>query len=271
MTYKIEYDDEPSASAAPERHELATGGTDRRAEAAKIWEAQVQKTEKAEPIKKEEVSGTAPDEPPKTLPDRALVAKDLSEFIKSKKPVEDPVVQQAKRLEEALNQIQASPEPPPSFEDAVMQKLAVLEERETLREQREAEAQAKADYDAQMEQYRTKIVSNIKARETDYPALLALGREESVVEQLLAALDAGKDISEDDVASDIEKGLWTIYEKMASLSDKPSKEKPKLSTQPKQTQPTPSKSDDFDLHVAPGKKAAQAALWDRIVNGGGQT
>lgn len=34
MTYKIEYDDEPSASAAPERHELAKGGTDRRAEAA---------------------------------------------------------------------------------------------------------------------------------------------------------------------------------------------------------------------------------------------
>lgn len=236
---------------------------------AKVWEeSQGTKTEPVEePITREAVSGKPDDAEPDALPDRALVAGDLAAFMRSRAiEEENPVVVQAKRIEEALEKIQTPAPEPVAFEDQVIAKLGALEQRELEREQKAEQARIQSEYDAKMDSYREQIVSNIKSREKDFPALIALGREDYVVSEVLAAIEAEKELSEVDVASDIEKGLWEIFNKMKALDGKPSKDKPKLSATQKQTAPPVRPEDTFGLHANPGKKAQQEALWAEIMS-----
>jgi hypothetical protein len=276
MTYKIEYDDETSSdiNAPQPTSTLKINRSDKRAEQAKVWEATVSKTEDNDaPITKKDVSGKDPDAPSDVLPDRALVAPSLREFLKAKAPViTNPIVEQADRLEQALTAIQTPAPEPMSFEDTILSKIEGLEQGMQERAQKEADDKAKAEYDNEINTFRTRIVKSIQDRKEDFPALIALGREEAVVNELLAAAERDEELSEVDVASEIEKGLWTMYENMSPLSDTKSKDKTKPSAKQTTTSPTkddipdpPVKVDDFALHTAQGKKAAQEALWNNII------
>ena len=268
MTLNIEYEDATSTNninAPAPTSKITIDRSDKRAEQAKVWEASQTKTEAATaPITKKDVAGEASDDEVAPLPDRALVAPDLGEFLRSKAPaITNPIQEQAERLEQALNQIQ-TPEPAPmSFEDAIMAKIEGLETGLLQRDQKQAEEKAQREYDTKINTFRTKIVENIRSAKESYPAIISLGREDAVATELVAALERGEDVSEDDIASEIEKGLWTMYESMTPLSGKPSKEKTKPSAKP--TTPAPANEPEFNLNSYRDKRAAQAALWNKVV------
>lgn len=268
MTLEITYeDDNKSTPNDGPREEITLPHKDTSAK-EKAWEAA--KTPKTEaPITREDITEGAPKEKSAALPDRALVAPELKKFLAERaEPEENPVVVQAQRIEQALNQIQQPAGDPPTFEEQMLAKLEALEQRELERQQREAEANAQAEYTRKMDEFKTSIVSNIEARKEDFPAIVALGKTEAVAAQLIEAMENGAGVeSEEDLIKDIEQGFWEIYSRLETAR-KPSKATTKPSTQPEtqagsrlQTQHT---QDDFDIHQYSNKKQAQEALWEKI-------
>ena len=272
MTYKLVYDDEPSQAQDAGVIDMPKHD-DKEAQAA-LWDAVVTgggESEESAPITREEVSGKPPDSEPEALPDRALVSKDLSEFLKSRKPeIVNPVIEQATRIEAALEQIQ-TPEPVQlSFEETLLQKIESLEQRGLERDQREADREAQAEYEQQISDFRSRITTSIEDRKEDFPAIVALGRTQMIADHLFTALDNDEEVSEVDIASKMEEALWAEYNKMKALETN-SKDKPKPSTKPTPTSDVVSKAvnDEFELHTSQNKKDQQEALWARIVNAGG--
>lgn len=274
MTLNLVYEDEAnSANDGPApREEIVLPHKDKTLR-EKAWEA-AKTTKTSEPITTEDISGKPDIETPTQEPAPVLVAPELKKFLEARKsPDVNPVVEQAQKIEQALQQIQQPTPEPLTFEEQVVSKLDALEQRELQRQQKEAEANAQAEYDRQMAVYREGIKTNIASREKDFPAIIALGRTEAVVDELIAAIDSGLDVSEEDLASEIEQGLWQIYSTL-DKARKPSKETTTPSAKP-DTSPSASQikeptQDDFNIHKYSNKKAAQEALWNRIKANGGQ-
>lgn len=265
MTLNMTYDDEVNDGPAP-KQEIVLPHKDAALQ-EKAWEA-AKTTKTDEPITTEDIAGKEVSEKPASLPDRALVAPELKKFLaQSHSQEENPVVVQAQKIEQALHQIQQPTPEPLSFEDQVVAKLDALEQREVARQQKEAQANAQAEYDSKMAAFREGIKNNITSRETDFPAIIALGKTDDVVSELIEAMDGDPNISEEDLVSEIEQGLWGIYSTL-DKARKPSKDTPKPSAKPDSPplalpvpQPT---QDDFNIHTYSNKKAAQEALWNKI-------
>jgi len=265
MTINLIYDDEAKPDTAAVPPDALHLPKDNREAAAAAWEASKTKPT-AEPITEEDVSGKEADVKEKALPDRALVAPELKKFLDSRKAQEEnPVVVQAQKIEQALQQIQQPATEPLTAEELILAKIEAMEQRELERTQREAEANAQAEYEKGMNDYRERITKNIEDQPEKYPAILALGRTEAVVNELLAALENDEETSEEEIASNIESGLWEVYNLM-NAAKKPSQAstKPSIKTEAPPTQEATSRpSDDFGIHKYSNKKAQQEALWKK--------
>jgi hypothetical protein len=121
------------------------------------------------------------------------------------------------------------------------------------------------------------VVSNIRNDAERFPLLVGLGQEENVYNELVTQLRAGKQVSEDDVASKAEARLQAAFEKMMAVkggktttSQEPAKSEP-----PKQTPtltPTLTASDkptDVESVLAETGDRRQAAVkvWESLMNG----
>lgn len=221
------------------------------------------------PISKEEVRGDRPDEP-EVLPDRALVAPELAKALEAtKEPVVDPIQERLDRLERLLSQ-EKQAEPLPR-EERLLQELEALKEQQQealLRQQQEA---AEREYSTKMNVMREGVVANIRADKEKFPGLVALEQEEFVFNTLVEKLQAGEQVSEDDIASEAEAKFKSVYEKLASVYGKtaPSEEPTPSEAKTPTTTLHPSLTAEdapFDLESAirQDKKKAAAELWERL-------
>lgn len=233
--------------------------------AAEVWERVHNAAPTPEPITKDEVKGTKPGEEPK---ERKLVAPEVQEFVaKTKEPEPNPLEERLARIEQIL-QGPTEKQEQRTLEDEV----ASLRQQLLEREQREAEARAQEEYDNHIRLFREGVVSNINDDAERFPFIVALGKQEEVFEDLLARLQAGENVSEDDVASEAEAKYAEAFEKM-QRAKKPTKSEDKRASEPKE-QPTLTPSltaaDEVTdvstiLESTKGDRAAAAAkLWEAI-------
>lgn len=196
-------------------------GSDLREMREKLWQ-KMTKTQQEEPIKEEEVAKQEDPAAPKKLPDRALVAKDLANFLRSQQQkTPNPLEQEAAQLRNMLEKMN-KPKEELSFEQQVAYKLEAIERRlvEDKLEQERAKAQER--YEKELNSYAERTSEYIRSRKNDYPGIVALGREEFVFNELFSLAEQGQELSEDDVASQLEKGLRADYEILKSIYE-PSK------------------------------------------------
>ena len=271
MSINLTYDDEQPKNAPVGLPDTLHLPKDNKEAKAAAWEASKTKPTE-EPITEEDVSGKEAVVKVKALPDRALVAPELKKFLASRKEQEvNPVVVQAQKIEQALQQIQQPATEPLTAEELILQKIEAMEQRELERNQREAEANAQAAYEKEINEYRERITKSIEDQPEKYPAILALERTEAVVNELLAALQNDEDTSEEEIASNIESGLWEVYNLM-NAAKKPSQasDKPSTKTEPSPTlEAAPQTGDDFGIHKYSNKKAQQEALWKKHMSAEG--
>lgn len=236
--------------------------------AAEVWERVHNAAPAPEPITKDEVKGVKPGEEPK---ERKLVAPEVQEFINKGKPPEtNPLEERLARIEAALS-APTEEAPKPGLEDEVRAlKQALLE-----KEQREEQARAEAEREQSLQTFREGVVSNIDDQPDRFPFLIALGMQTEVFNTLIARLEAGESVSEDDIASEAEAKYAEAFEKMQQArTTTKSQERP--ASEPK-TQPTltPSLSgaegpNDIDTIMESAKgdrRAAAAQLWNAIHSG----
>jgi hypothetical protein len=168
----------------------------------------------AEVITKADVAGNKPSDP-EAVPDRALVAPQIAEFIREQAPAPQPTGLEAEiqDLKAALQQLKApATAEEASLEQQTLSKLEALEAREAAREAAEAEAREQEAYENRVRAMKDGVVENIRSRKEDFPGLLALEQEETVFNALVQRLQEGTETSEDEVASEVEGGLRTVYE-----------------------------------------------------------
>jgi hypothetical protein len=225
--------DESSPESAPTREEMA----------AKIWEKH------SAPITKEEVKGDRPEPEQPTIPDRELVAPKIAELLAEKKtPEVSPLEERLARIEAALTQ--PAPEPEPADVTSQVEELRnlLLSEREE-KAAREAEAAESEKWDV----LREGVVANIRGEAEEFPALVALGQEENVYHTVRAELEAGRTVSEYDVASQAESKLRAVYDKLHAAFD-PTNQEP--SEDPKSSDAV----DTTPTTLTPGLSSGDEAL-----------
>ena len=229
-----------------------------------VWERTV-----AAPISKEEVRGKREEEP-EVLPDRALVAPELAKALEAtKEPTVDPIQERLDRLEELLSR-ETEAEPLPR-EERLLQELESLKQQQADMLARQQQEAAEKEYTAKMEVLRDGVVANIRSDREKFPGLVALGQEEFVFNTLVQKLQAGEQVSEDDIASEAEAQFRSVYEKLAGVygSTAPSEEPKPSEAKPSTTTLHPSLTAEdapFDLESAirQDKRKAAAELWDRL-------
>lgn len=231
-----------------------------------VWERTV-----AKPISKEEVRGDRPEEP-ETLPDRALVAPELAKALEaSRTPEPDPIQERLDRLESLLSK-ETNAEPLPR-EERLLQELEALKEQQQEALARQQQAEAEKEYNKKMDVLREGVISNIRSDREKFPGLVALGQEEFVFNTLVQKLQAGEQVSEDDIASEAEAQFKAVYEKLTKAYGEPtqSEEPTPSEAKPETTTLHPSLSAEdspFDLESAirQDKKKAAHELWERLQN-----
>jgi len=233
--------------------------------AAEVWEATV------EPITTEDVAGKKAEPAEEVLPDRALVAPELANFIKSNVPKEPSALEvEIREIKNVLSELRQPATPQEvSREEVLLQKLEALEAREAQRAQAAEEQAAEEAYEAQVRTLREGVIENIRASKDKFPGLVALGQEEIVFTTLVDRLQKGENVSEEDVASKIEADLKILRDKLneAYPDQKPSQDLTPSKAPSKTLTPDLSAGDEpFDLEEAIGKnkKDAARALWERL-------
>lgn len=221
-----------------------------------------------EPITTEDVAGTKKDEP-EALPDRALVAPELANFIKTNVPAEPSVLEkEISEIKTVLSELRQPATPAEvTTEERLLQKLEALESRESLRVQELEQKAAEEAYEAQVRTLREGVVENVRASKEKFPGLVALKKEDMVFPELVDRLQKGENVSEDDIASKIEADLKTLWESLNDVyGQKPSQDKPPSQAPTQTLTPELTASDEpFDLEEAikKNKKEAAKAVWER--------
>ena len=236
---------------------------------AQAWDRLVTKTEATEaPITKEELRGEEP--PEDVLPDRALVAPQIEEYIKShKETTTDPTLSEVAALRARLEEL-ATPKPEePTEMQVLVDKISALEERDIQRHQDTLEKEAQEAQDARFRTFKEGVVGNIRAQEDKYPGLIALSLEDNVFNTTYNLLEAGEHTSEDIVASKAEEELWGIYETLHAIKNKTSEDQEPSKTPNVPTTLTPNLTAvdepwSLEESMKKGKKQAQAELWQRL-------
>lgn len=195
----------------------------------------------AEAPAKPEVTAEALDEKPA----REAVAPSIREFLRAQKPAEPSATsaleQEISELRGALDSIASHGQEKEelSKEDIMLEKLSALEERERLASEADVAAKQEEEFNQRVAALRAGAIENINARKEDYPGLVALEQQDTVVNALFQRLEEGQETSEDEVSSEVEGGLREVYEKLhAVYGATQSKEAPKPTSE-RQTTLTP--------------------------------
>jgi len=172
------------------------------------------------------VTAEALDEKPAA--ERKPAAPSIREFIRAQKQPEPTPEQgleaEVRELRAALNEIAnrgKGQAPVPTKEELLLQRF------EDLQAEREQELQAKREqeqaesFNRQVEGLRAAAIENITARASDFPGLMALEQQDTVVNALFQRLEEGLDTSEDEVASEVETGLREVYQKLHAVYGAP--------------------------------------------------
>jgi hypothetical protein len=178
--------------------------------------ASLETTEEAgAPLTKEDVAGT---KPAGESSDRVLVAPSIREFLREQQaepePVQTALEKEISDLRSALDGLagKGAEAGEISVADRTLAKLEALEERELARNTADAEATAEEEYNNRVRVMREGVIENITARKEDFPGLVALEQQETCFNALVPRSHEGEETSEDDIASEMEQGLRTVYE-----------------------------------------------------------
>jgi len=235
-----------------------------------VWE---RTTRTAPPITKEDLRGEPKPDEETLLPDRALVAPEIAQYLQSKKvPEPNPTLSEVEKLRARIEEL-AGPEPQQVTEtQLLLDKITALETRDLAREQ---EAREKAESEAEEDRMRTwreGVVSNLRAESNKYPGLIALSLEDNVFYTLFNSLESGKELSEDTVASEAEQDVWKVYDTLHAIKTKVSNDNTPSEAKkiPNTLTPNLVGTDEAwslqDVLKTKDKRSAQAELWNRINN-----
>jgi hypothetical protein len=230
------------------------------------WDRMVTKTEA--PITKEELRGEEP--PEDVLPDRALVAPQIEEYLKgNKEPEQDPTLSEVASLRARIEELAAPKPEEPTEMQTLLDKISALEQRDIQRHQDGLEKEAQEAEEARFRTFQEGVIGNIRAEEDKYPGLIALSLEDNVFNTLVNRLQEGQHTSEDEVASKAEEELWGIYETLHAIKNKTSddQEPSKAPNIPTTLTPNLTAVDEpwsLEESMKKGKKQAQAELWNRL-------
>jgi hypothetical protein len=232
-----------------------------------VWERTLQ-TEA--PITKEELRGEDHKADETILPDRALVAPEIAEYLKTvEEPETGSAISDIASLRARIEELAAPLPEEPSEMQQLLERFNALEQRDLKRQQDTVEKEEEEAEQARFRTFHEGVVGNIRAEEDKYPGLIALSLEGNVSTTLINQLQDGKQVSEYDVASKAETELWELYDVLHALKTKTS-EDPEPSKAPKPTNTlTPNLTavdEPWSMQDAmtKGKKQAQAELWNRI-------
>ena len=179
-------------------------------------------------LTKEDVAGKKAPEP-EAKADRELVAPSIREFLRAgeKAPTQTALEREIADLRGALDSLAApSTKEELSVEQKMLAKLEAMEAREAERVAAEAAAREEEAYNNRVKSFRDGVIENVNAKKEEYAGLCALEQQEVVFNALVQRTQEGIDTSEDEIASEVEAGLRTVYEtlhKVYSGSD-PSKD-----------------------------------------------
>ncbi|HUW94433.1 MAG TPA: hypothetical protein VMW58_01485 [Anaerolineae bacterium] len=174
-----------------------------------------------------DVAGT----PSERAQKRESVAPKLREFIKAQQAPPEPsaLEKEIGDLREALDGLAApATKQAQSVEQQMLAKLEALENRFATQEARDAEAREEEEYNNRVRTMREGVIENINARKEDFPALVALEQQETVFNALVQRSQEGVETSEEEIASEVEAGLRTVYETLQKVfgSTAPSEDQP---------------------------------------------
>jgi len=202
-------------SQLPEQHAAPTPeAQSRQVQVDAAWE----KANVVEP----EVTAEALNEKPEPS-ERNLAAPSIREFIRSQKapePTPESTLEvEVRELRAALNAIaeRGAQKQELSKEELLLQKFEELQAQQEAAFASRREAEAAESFNRQVEGLRAAAVENINARKDDFPGLMALEQQETVVNALFQRLEEGLDTSEDEIASEVENGLREVYKKLHSV------------------------------------------------------
>jgi len=223
----------------------------------------------AAPITKDAVRGDDPAPSESVLPDRALVTGQLNEIFGATEPAADPIADKLAALEDSLVPRQ-EPEHPEVYKE-IQALRAELAERDAAAK----EAEASEERDARLRTVREGFIEALRESE-DFPAIKAAGYEEKLFDSILAKQQAGEEVSEETILSDMEASLWTIYDALhaakhpTTTSEEPTPSEPNI--QPPTLTPSLSAQDtargleDIYTDVGNDRKAAAVEVWNNIMN-----
>lgn len=240
------------AAPVAEAKTLGQSASTTAAEQAALWERLASPPEESEAITAEAVVGTTAEGPSAAeTSDRDLVAPQLRELLQ---PKEEPAQEQQVAEQEAL-----------TGEQLILKKLEALE-AERIKAQEE---KAQAELDAMFVAKRDAMLANVEAEKESLPGFFALEQQDTLVHLVVNAKE-GEEVSEIDVAREIEAKARETYEKLHAIygetqskepQEAPAKPEPTISNQ------LVSSAEPLDISgMSP--KDAQAAIWERLKNRG---
>ena len=234
--------------------------------AAQVWD----RTMNPNPITKEAVRGDDPAPAAPTLPDRALVTGQLNDIFAEGKTQSDPLADKLAALEDSLVPRQ-KPEHPEVYKE-----IQALRQELAQRDADAAEAVAAEERDARLRTVREGFIESLRESE-DFPAIKAAGYEEKLFDIILAKQQAGEDVSEETILSEMEADLWTIYDALhaakhpSTTSQEPTQSEPPVTQTPTLTpslsaQDAAVTTEDIYAQANGDRRAAAVEVWNNIMN-----
>lgn len=206
------------------------------------WDAAEAPTE-APPSREEASQEAAPEEEKpegltkESLEEKPSVAKSIREFLQEQRGPREPegLEREVIELRAALDQIRQAgraPEKPKSEQQQLLEELQRYRDQEAERVRAAQEEAERAAQEERIAALRDGAVANLRAHQEKFPALFALGQEETVVNELFSRLENDEDASEEQIASEVETGLREVWEKLNPIFAGQSKATPARSESP---------------------------------------
>lgn len=208
------------------------------AAAGAVADAEAPITKDAAPLTTEDVAGT---KPAGEAADRELVAPSIREFLRATAPAPEVVPTALEReiadLRGALDGLAGkAPKAEATVEQQLLEKLEALEARENARLTEDEERAQEQEYNDRVGVLKSGVIENLNAAGDKYPGLIALEQQETVFNALVTRSQEGTETSEDEVASEVEEGLRTVYDTLHKVyGNAPSKDPVSPVSEPKVT------------------------------------
>lgn len=165
-------------------------------------------------LTKDDVAGKSTEK--EGAPDRELVAPSIREFLRAGQPAPEQTAleKEIADLREALDGIASNgkKDEPVSVEQKMLAKLEALEKRDADRVAAEEAAREEEAYNNRVKSFQEGVIANVNAKPEEYAGLIALEQQEVVFNALVQRTQDGIETSEDEIASEVEAGLKTVYE-----------------------------------------------------------